>query len=134
MFFKSATKLLHRNNNFNVPASLVDLSKSHLTNVIFKDIKQFLDENINSPNFVTLFDKVVEICSKYAREDIIEDAMRSIYEKVHWTKIYVELTDTELNLSSCLIVNLCKWAARFKSISPNILTILSFAYENVSIC
>ena len=131
LLFKSNKKLMHWNNNFNVPKSLLELSKCHLTNMIFKDIKQFINENIDSPNFVTLFDKIIEICSTFEREDIIEEIMIIWYERVHWTKLYVQLTDTELNLSSCLIVNLWKWVAKYKSLSQNVSTILSFAYENV---
>lgn len=131
LLFETEKKLFHHHNTFEVPESLIDLSKTHISELIFKDIKNILTENIDSENFVIIFDKVFEICSNFGREDILEDIMKNMFERVKWTKYYQELTDTELNLCSWLIIYLCKWVARFKSLSPHVSTILTFAYENV---
>lgn len=132
LLFESDKKLFHHHNTFAVPDSLVDLSKVYISELILKDIKKLLTDNIESDNFVMLFDKVFEICFNFGREDILEEIMHNMFEKVQWTKYYEELTDTELNLCSCLIIYLCKWVARFKKLAPHVPTILAFAYENVS--
>jgi hypothetical protein len=133
MLFDCDKKLFHYHNNFEVPEPLISLSKTYIAELIFQDIKQLLTENIDSENFVVIFDKVFIICSEFGRVDILEEIMNSMYAKVQWNKYYEELTDMELNMCSCLIIYLCKWVARFKSLSPNVSTILIFAYENVSL-
>lgn len=100
LIFESDKRLFHYHNNFSVPESLLDLSKMYIAELIFKDMKDLLNENIDSQSFILLFDKIFEICPLFGRENLLEELMKNMHERVEWNKFYPELNDTELNLSS----------------------------------
>lgn len=80
--FSHQHKLFHYNNNFNVPEGLYDASRLYLSDCIFEDIKNIVFYNSDSPNFVSVFDKVLNIWNEFGREDIIGQIEYFIFQKV----------------------------------------------------